>query len=120
MLAEMPRQILDLPPQLRELLIAGILRIETGLPQIARNRLVRIDELELSHQPGQPIDILLRQLQDFAELACRAAASVRNDIGGHRGAEFAVTLVDILDDTLALITARQIEIDIRPLPALRR
>src|SRR4029077_1120253 len=40
------------------------------------------------------------------------------DIGGHSCAALAVTLVDVLDDTLALITGRQVDIDVGPLAAL--
>ena len=52
------------------------------------------------------------------DLACGAAAAVGDDIRGHRRAALAVPLVNVLDDALAPVAARQIEIDVRPLAAL--
>ena len=55
------------------------------------------------------------RLPDFAR---RAPAAIGDDVGGHRRAERAVFLVDVLNDALAAIAARQIEIDVGPLAAL--
>ena len=47
-----------------------------------------------------------------------ATPAISDDISGHCGAKFSVALVNILNGTLALISARQVEIDIRPFVAL--
>ena len=54
------------------------------------------------------------------DLARRAPAAIGDDVGGHGRAVPAVLLVDVLNDPLAPIAARQIEIDIGPLAALLR
>ena len=80
----------------------------------------RIDELELAHQLREAIDLVLAQREHLADVARGAAPAIRDDVGRHRGAERAVALVHVLNDALALIAARQIEIDVRPLAALLR
>ena len=45
------------------------------------------------------------------------AIAISNDIGSHGSAALAVTLIDVLDGALALIAARQINIDVGPLAA---
>src|ERR1700738_3865136 len=46
--------------------------------------------------------------------------AVSDHVGGHRGPQFPVALVDILNGPLPLISAGQIEIDVRPLAAFFR
>ena len=58
------------------------------------------------------------QAERLADLARRAAAAIGDDVGGHGRAEPAVALVDVLDDLLAPVAARQVEVDVRPLAAL--
>ena len=89
------------------------------LAQIPCERLFGIDELELAHHaaPGA-IDLVLREPKHLADFARGAPAAIRDHVGRHRRAELAVALVDVLDDALAPIAARQIEIDVRPLAAL--
>src|SRR5690606_5138002 len=104
----------------RELLERGLGGIEAGLGQMPGNRVAGVVPLEVVHQLREPIDGLGREAEHLAQLACRAAAAIRDDVGGHRGAEPAIALVDVLDDALAPLAARQIEIDIGPLAALFR
>ena len=81
-------------------------------------RVGRIDELELVHHLGQPIDERWIEAQRLADLARGAASAIGDDVGRHAGAVPAVFLVDVLNDALAAIAARQIEIDVGPLAAL--
>ena len=60
------------------------------------------------------------EAERLAHFARRASAAIGDHVGGHRRAEPAVLLVDVLDDALAAIAARQIEIDVGPLAALFR
>ena len=71
------------------------------------------------HHPREPRSTLVEP-STLPDLARRAPAAIRDDVGGHRRAELAVFFVDVLDDALAAIAARQIEIDVRPLAALLR
>ena len=83
-------------------------------------RVVGIDELELVHHPGQPIDLPFVEVERLADLARRALAAIGDDVGRHGGAVLAVLLVDVLDHALAAVAARQVEIDVGPLAALFR
>ena len=120
MLAEMPRQILHLAPEAREQPHAIGVQIEADRRHLARQRVGRIDELEVVHHLRQPIDLRGIEAERLADFARGAAAAVGDDVGGHRRAEAPVFLVDVLDDLLAPIAARQIEIDVGPLAALLR
>ena len=120
MLAEMPRQILHLAPEAREQPHAIRVQIEADRRQLARQRIGRIDELEVVHHLRQPIDLHRIEAERLADLARRAAPAVGDDVGRHRRAEAPVLFVDVLDDPLAPIAARQIEVDVGPLAALFR
>src|SRR5215213_3817135 len=85
---------------------------------MTRERVGRIDELEMVHRLGEPIDLGGIDRQRLPHLARSAPAAVRDDIGGHRSAELAVSLVHILDRALTPVAARQVEIDVGPLAAL--
>ena len=95
-------------------LVAG----HAGLAQVARERVVGIDELELVHHLREAIDLTVVEAERLAHFARGAAAAIGDDVGGHRRAVLAVALVDVLDHALAPIAARQIEIDVGPLAAL--
>ena len=60
------------------------------------------------------------ELERLPHFARGAPAAIGDDVGGHRRAVLAVLLVDVLDDPLAPIAARQIQIDVGPLAALLR
>ena len=120
MLAKVARQVLNLAPQRPEEPVSRVVRIEPGLAEVASERFAGIDELELAHQPRQPIDVGFGQLQHLADLARRAAAPIRDHVGGHRRSQRAVAFVHVLNDALALVATRQIQVDVRPLAALLR
>src|SRR6185436_13703702 len=65
----------------------------------------------------EPVAHVTRKPQRLADLARRAATAIRDDVGGHPGAEPAVAAIDVLDDLFAPVAARQIEIDVGPLVA---
>ena len=84
MLAEMPRQILDRLPQPPECLDRRMLEIEADLAQVARQRFLRIDPLEMIHHFREPIDLRRLERQYLADFARGAPAAIGDDIGGHR------------------------------------
>ena len=67
------------------------------------------------HQPGKPAECFIVKVERFTNFARRRAATIGDDVCGHRGAEFSVALVNILNRALALVAARQVEINVRPL-----
>src|SRR5207245_3122256 len=54
----------------------------------------------------------------FADFARRRTPAISDHVCGHRRAKLAVTLVNVLNRPLALVAARQIEIDVGPFAAL--
>ena len=56
--------------------------------------------------------------EDLAHLAHGALRAVGDDVRGHARAARAVALVDVLQDLLAAIARRQVDVDVRPLAAL--
>ena len=114
----MARQVLHARPEVAEQLQARLGHRHAGHLQVACERVGRIDELEVVHRLGEPVDLGRINRQRLPHLACGAPAAVRDHIGGHRGAELAVPLVHVLDGPLAPIAARQVEIDVGPLAAL--
>ena len=125
MLAEMPRQILDLLPQLRR--TSGPSACCTSMPT---SRRLRSSVSFGSTHSKWFITLASRSTcagssdSDLPDFARGAAAAIGDDVRRHPmalgGAELPVLLVDVLDDALAAIAARQIEIDVRPLAALLR
>ena len=105
--------------------IVGVVHVDADLAQVALERVLRIDPLEVVHHLRQPIDLRRLERQRLAHFARGAAAAIGDHVGGHGdprpgAAVGAVLLVHVLDHPLAAIAARQIEIDVRPLAALLR
>ena len=137
----MPRQILNPHPELPEELNRRMLMIDADVPEVALERFLGVDPLEVIHHLGKPIDLLHVERQGFADFARGAPAAIRDDVRGHSnsqpfrtcpepvgsgsspfasGAMPPVFLVHVLDHALATVAARQIEIDVGPLAALSR
>ena len=57
------------------------------------------------------------ETQNLSHLARRRPSAIRDDIGRHRGAEFSIAFVDVLDHAFAFVAAGQVQIDVRPLAA---
>ena len=95
-------------------------QIEADRGEMPRQRVGRIGELEVVHHLREPIDLHRIEPERLADLARGAAAAIRDDVRRHRRAEPPVFFVDVLNDALAPIAARQIEVDVGPLAALLR
>ena len=67
---------------------------------------------------ARPVDLLGREAEHLAHLAHGALRAVGDDVRGHARAARAVALVDVLQDLLAAIARRQVDVDVRPLAAL--
>ncbi len=118
-LAEVARQVLDLlrpdRPAARRAATRGRRRRCAAAPRARRGRR---DQPMRAQQLGEPVDLRKREAEHLADLAHGAARAVGDDVGGHRRAALAVALVDVLDDLLALVAARQVDVDVGPLAAL--
>ena len=92
----------------------GSLHVEAGYAELRFERVVIIFVFKMADEAGQTIQRFRIEAQHFADFARCGLAAIRDDIGGHRRAQRAVSLVDVLNGAFALIAAGQIEIDIRP------
>ncbi len=117
-LAEMPRQVLDLVEEPGEELDASVLRVEAGPAQPALEGVARVLVLEAAHEVREPVDLVLGHVEDLADLARGAPVAIGDDVRGHGRAPCPVARVDVLDHALAAVAARQVEVDVGPLAAL--
>ena len=81
-------------------------------------RIVFVLPLPGADELGQAVEGFGVEAEGLARFACGGASAIGNDVGGHRRAQFAVTLIDVLNCPLALVAAGQVEIDVRPLATL--
>ena len=117
-LAEMARQILDGRPEMGEVAHDRLAGIAAGLAEMDQEAIARILVFPVADEPRQPVAERRRQAERLADFPRRAPAPVGDDVRGHRRAQPPVALVDVLDDPLAPVPARQIEIDVGPLAPL--
>src|SRR5262249_43493522 len=113
-----PRQVLDLSPQAAEERNRRVERVETGVAQIALERLFGIDELEVVHHLREPVDEIRLDRQRLAHLARGAPAAIRDDVRRHRGTPLPTLPMDVLVDAPGPTPVREIEIDVGPFAAL--
>src|SRR5882724_4268846 len=114
----MARQVLHSHIQLAEFLDVQVAQVEPGVPELALGCVIRILPFKSAHQTRKPGDRLFIEAHRLAYFARRRTPAIGDHVCGHRRAVCAVALIDVLNYTLALIAARQIEIDVRPLAAL--
>ena len=113
----MPRQILKAQAQLEKFTNPRLPHIEACRPELRVERVGLV--LDSKGRRGyEPVERIHVEAQNLPGLARRIPAAIRDDIGGHRGAQRAVSLIDVLNGALALVAARKIEIDVGPLAAL--
>src|SRR5215470_17453129 len=101
----MPRQILKLQAQFQKFTNARIAHIEPGNPELRVERVVFIFEFEMTDQLGEPLDGLDIESEYFSHFARGGTAAIRDDVGRHRRAKRAVSLINVLNGALALIAA---------------
>ena len=86
--------------------------------KVAAERIVFVLPLPGADELGEAVERLGIEAERLACFARGRASAVGDDVGGHGRAEFAITLIDVLNGALALGAAGQVEIDVRPLAAL--
>ena len=113
MLAEMPRQTVNLLIKRRERRGARMLAWQARLLDLLE-QIQRVGEIAVRKKMREAVEYVRREIQRFADFARGAAATIRDDVRRHRRAVFAVTLIDLLNHALAPVPAWQININVRP------
>src|ERR1700733_11610133 len=120
MLAEMTRQILRLNAQLEKFSNLRMIQIEASIAKMIFHRVGGIFVFPRTDQARKPPECFWIERKCFADFARRRFPAIRNDIRGHRRAVTPIALIHVLNCALALIAAREIEIDVGPFAALLR
>src|SRR6185369_1033062 len=120
MLAEVARQILDHLIKLEELFDSRLAKIQTSVAKLSLAGIVWIFPFPRVDERRQTCKRLVVEVEHLPDLARGRAPAISDDVRGHRRAEFSVALVNVLNRLLALISARQIEIDVRPFASFFR
>src|SRR5947208_8643807 len=94
--------------------------IESGIAEAAVEGVVLVAEFPGGNRGGNFGERFGIKSQRLAHFAVGHAIAIGDDVGGHGGAAFAVSLVDVLNDFFALVAAGEIEIDVGPLAAFFR
>jgi hypothetical protein len=95
-LPEMARQVLHAPAQLHVLGDAAVLYVKARVWKVASN-VSLVPSTPMLTKFGQAVQRLGIEAQGLASFACRGASAIGNDVGGHRRAEFAIALIDVLN-----------------------
>src|SRR5713226_8715298 len=120
MLAQMPRQILNAFAQLPVFLDARMIQVESHLLKMIFEVIGWTAPFAAVHYARKLVEGLLIESERFAHFPRGGAVPIGDDVRRHRRPELAVTLIDVLNRLLSLVSARQVEIDIRPLAAFLR
>ena len=84
-----------------------MLQIEAGVAKMIFERVVGIFVFPRADKAGKPCERFGVERKRLADFARGRLAAIGDDVRGHRRAEFAVALVDVLNRALALVAARQ-------------
>ncbi len=95
-----------------------MIEVESGSLEIMSQRVVRALPFPGADELGEAVERSGIKAQRLSCFARGRASAIRDDVGGHRRAEFAVTLIDVLYGAFTTVAAGQVEIDVGPLAAL--
>src|SRR5215216_923815 len=120
MLAEVARQILDHLIKLEELFNSRLAQIKASFAKLSLGGVVWIFPFPPVYECRETCKRFVVKVEHLPDLARGRAPAISDDVRGHRGAEFSVALVNVLNRLLTLISARQIEIDVGPFASFFR
>ena len=118
MLAEVPRQILHFLAELKKFANAMLPEVQTCILKLPRERVLGIRVFPGAHETGQAVQSFGVEGKDFSNFASGGLAAIGDDVRGHRRSQLSVAFVDILDHPFPLVATREVEINVRPFPAL--
>src|SRR3954463_3184856 len=114
----MARHVLHGHGEFEEFLHARMTEVASGGTELTLEGVIGTFVFPSADEFGDAVESVRVEVEGLADLACGGASAIGDDVGGHGGAEFSVMLVDVLNDTLALVAAGKIKVDVGPLAAL--
>src|SRR6266571_7330163 len=114
----MSRQVLNSYVQLEEFFDVRVQQIEAGVSKLALGCVLGIVPLPQVDQTRKPAEGFFIEAQHLSDFARRRTSAIGDYVRGHRRAALPVMLINVLNGALALVAARQVQIDVRPLAAL--
>src|SRR6202008_4527478 len=106
--------------ELEELFDARLAQIQTRIAKLSLAGIVWIFPFPRVDECGETRKRFVVEVERLPDLTRGRAPAISDDVCGHRRAMFSVALVNVLDRLLALVAARQIEIDVGPLASFFR
>src|ERR1041385_6845171 len=120
MLAQVTRQVLHELIKLKELFDARLTQIQTRVAKLSFAGIVWIFPFPRVDERGETRKCFFVEVERLPDFARGRTPAISDDVCGHRGPMFSIALVNVLNRLLALLAARQIEIDVGPLASLFR
>src|SRR5437868_7644928 len=120
MLAQVSWQILNTLAQLPVLSDAKMVQIEANLLKMTFEIVRWAAPFSAVHHARKLVESVLFESKSFAHLSRSRALTISNDVRRHCGAELAISLIHVLNHLLSLVSARKIQVNIRPFAAFFR
>src|SRR5437660_12933524 len=120
MLTEMPGQILNAFAQLPVFPNARMVQVEANLLKMIFEIVRWAAPFSAVHHARKLVESVLIESKSFAHLSRSRALTIGDDVRRHCGADLPVPLIHVLNCLLSLVSARQVQIEIRPFSAFFR
>src|SRR6266567_6084276 len=120
MLAQVSRQILNAFAQLPVFPDARMVQVEANLLKMICEIVRLTAPFSAVHHARKLVESVLIESECFPHFPRRGTVPIGDDVRRHRCAELAVTLIHVLNRLFSLVSARQVEVDVRPLAAFLR
>ena len=97
-----------------------MLQIKARMTEMILHRVGGTLPFKGANHRGQSSQSVRIKAKSLAHLARSGASAIGDDVRRHGGAQLAIALINVLDGALAIVSARKVEVNIRPLAALFR
>src|SRR5207302_3283236 len=120
MLAQVSWQILNTLTQLPVLSDARMVQVEANLLKMIFEMVRWAAPFSAVHHARKLVDRVRFDSKSFAHLSRSRALTISDDVRRQCGAELAISLIHVLNHLLSLVSARKIQVNIRPFTAFFR
>src|SRR2546423_3676355 len=113
-------QILNCFAQFKIFSNARMTQVQASIAEAVIECVIRIAVLPVRYGRRKFVQCFLIKAEHFADFSRSHTAAIRNDVGGHGRAALAIASIQILDYGFAVVAARKIKINVRPLTSFLR